>query len=85
VELAKSLIDASTADDFELSRYHDDYESELRNLIESKSKGKKMAPHRAHKEPAVVNLMEALRKSLGQAQKSKKSHLSQRHARRKTG
>jgi DNA end-binding protein Ku len=84
VELAESLVDASTSKKFDLGKYHDDYESDLRELIEAKSKGKKIAGRRTAKTPAVINLMDALRKSLGKARQSKDSTSAHRPSRRKT-
>jgi DNA end-binding protein Ku len=85
LELAESLIDASAVDHFDISHYHDEYESDLRKLIEAKAKGKKITGRRAAKEPAVINLMDALKKSLGKVQKRTTSRRPTRPARRKTG
>jgi DNA end-binding protein Ku len=67
--LAETLIEASTTEDFDLARYKDEYTAKLTKLIEAKSKGKKIVAARHHDQPAVINLMDALRQSLNQAQK----------------
>lgn len=73
IELAKTLIEASTDEKFDYSAYKDEYEAELTSLIEAKAKGKKIVAPRKHgEEPTVINLMDALRKSLQSAQKSGK-------------
>jgi DNA end-binding protein Ku len=65
--LAKQIIDASTSK-FDLSVYKDDYEAAVRKLVNAKRKGKKLpepAPEPAR--PKVVNIMDALRRSLAEA------------------
>ncbi len=87
-ELAMTLLEASTETDFDFSQYHDDYESDVTKLIESKSKGKKLSDRRSAEEPAVINLMDALKKSLDEAQKNAKKaqhHAHRNGSRRKTG
>ena len=62
--LAKQLINGSTSK-FELSAYHDEYEAAVRKLVEAKRKGKPMAePEPESPRPKVVNIMDALRRSL---------------------
>ncbi len=62
-ELAKRLIE-SLATRFEPEKFHDAYQDNLRKLIEAKAHGQKLSvvPHAA-KSP-VIDLMEALKKSL---------------------
>jgi len=62
--LAQQLIE-SLAAPFEPDKYHDTYQAGLRNLIEAKSSGRKITamPHAQAKAP-VIDLMEALKKSL---------------------
>jgi DNA end-binding protein Ku len=67
VKLARSLIEASTAEDFDFGKYHDDYTDRVRELIESKAHGKKIVAGREKGEPAIINLMDALRESLHEA------------------
>jgi DNA end-binding protein Ku len=71
LSLAKQIIDASTSK-FDLSAYKDDYEAAVMKLVNAKRKGKKLpepAPEPAR--PKVVNIMDALRRSLAEAQPAK--------------
>jgi DNA end-binding protein Ku len=66
VDLATELINRNTAL-FDSKRFKDSYAVELRKLVEKKAKGQKIEVPRPEKAPAsnVVNLMDALKKSLG--------------------
>jgi DNA end-binding protein Ku len=64
VKLAKMLVEASTTDKFDFSRYEDQYTEKVSKLLEQKAAGKRIAPAEGEEEPAVINLMDALRKSL---------------------
>ena len=69
VSLAKQLIAGSTSR-FDLSAYKDDYEAAVRKLVDAKRKGKPLPE--AEREPPrgkVVNIMDALKKSLAAAEK----------------
>lgn len=69
--LAKELIQRSTAK-FVPSKFKDDYEMALRELIDAKMKHHP-APHeeKAPKHAKVINLMDALRKSVGERPSSR--------------
>jgi DNA end-binding protein Ku len=67
VKLARTLIEASTAEDFDFAKYQDEYSDHVRKLIESKAAGKKIVGRREEGEPAIINLMDALRESLHEA------------------
>jgi DNA end-binding protein Ku len=88
-KLAQTLIEASTAKDFDLGKYKDEYSTRLARLVEGKSRKKRRSA--ADEEvPAVINLMDALRKSLIRTGRNGKRHpngkASRRPAaRRKTG
>ncbi|HSQ55766.1 MAG TPA: Ku protein [Gemmata sp.] len=91
-KLAETLIEAATAKEFELGEYKDEYNAKLARLVEGKSRRKKPSRAAHDGEPAVINLMDALRKSLVQAGRSHngKHHRNgkasrRHHARRKTG
>jgi DNA end-binding protein Ku len=83
VKLAKSLVETSTTDDFDMSHYSDEYTERVLKLIDAKSKGKRIVSKKAADEPVIINLMDALKKSLAKAKsgakREKKPH------RRKTG
>jgi len=61
--LATSLIQA-LASTFEPQKYHDSYREKLEAIIESKRKGKKIVAMPETKLAPVVDIMEALKKSL---------------------
>jgi DNA end-binding protein Ku len=68
LRLAETLIKASSTDKFDFARYEDQYTSRLTELIEAKVAGKEIvAPPAAEEEDHVINLMDALRKSVQQA------------------
>ena len=69
-QLAKQLIEATTEDDFDLAKYRDEYQDKLRELIEAKIEGKEIVAPKEEEQPEVINLMDALRKSVDQASKS---------------
>jgi DNA end-binding protein Ku len=63
-QMAESLIKAATVNRFELGRYKDEYQKKLSALIEAKVKGKEIVAAEEEETPPVVNLMDALRRSL---------------------
>jgi DNA end-binding protein Ku len=64
LKLAKTLIAATRADDAELGEYHDLYAERLRELVDAKFAGRKIAKPRAGKVPQTINLIDALKASL---------------------
>jgi len=73
--LAETLVETSTAKRFDIGEYKDTYTSDLMKLLDAKAKGKKIvAERRKDEEPAVINLMDALRQSLDRAQKKDGGH-----------
>ena len=69
--LTKTLISASTLGDFQLNRYKDDYYEQLNKLIQMRLDGKEVVQAPDHEEPKILNLMEALKKSVAGAQAQK--------------
>jgi DNA end-binding protein Ku len=71
IGVAKSLIETMTDEDFDFSKYRNTYNDKLTQLIEAKMAGKEIvAPASAGDVPQVLNLMEALQKSLAAAKKT---------------
>jgi DNA end-binding protein Ku len=69
LEMAHQLIEA-LSDDFDASKYHDEYREQLRELIEKKAAGEEIVAEPLVEEPAkVVDLMAALEASLARAGK----------------
>jgi DNA end-binding protein Ku len=63
-DLAKTLVDAATVKDFDYSTYKDLYTERLTKLIQAKVAGEEIVTPTAHEEAQVINLMEALQKSV---------------------
>lgn len=74
LSLAKQLIAHSTSK-FDLSKYKNDYVAAVKKLVEAKRKGKPLPqPEPEKKTEKVVNIMDALRNSLGESKgRAKKS------------
>jgi DNA end-binding protein Ku len=68
VSLADTLIQASIIKEFDFSRYHDVYKEKLTKLIQMKIEGKEVIQVRDPEEPKIINLMEALKRSVAEAQ-----------------
>lgn len=68
VALTNTLIAASKLAEFELQRYSDQYVTKLRQLIALKVQGQEVVQAPDHEEPKILNLMDALKKSVAEAQ-----------------
>lgn len=68
LKMAKSIIDSMTTK-FKPEKYKDEYREKLMNAIEKKIKGKQIHKARERKETKVINLMDALKKSLKEMEK----------------
>jgi DNA end-binding protein Ku len=68
LELAKRIIEQKTAP-FEQGEFEDRYENALLELIQAKMKGRKPVVAAPPARPNVINLMDALKKSLGKEAK----------------
>ncbi|HUA83865.1 MAG TPA: Ku protein [Bryobacteraceae bacterium] len=66
MELAKTLVN-QLAGKFEPEKYHDEYVANVERLLEQKQRGEKITAVRAPKRRPVVNIMEALQKSLAES------------------
>jgi DNA end-binding protein Ku len=71
LELAKHLIE-SLADTFDPSKYHDTYRDNLMKMIEAKIEGRKVVETPAAHVAPVIDIMEALKKSLAEKKKPPK-------------
>lgn len=84
-ELTAQLIKALTEKKFDLAKYHDVYEERLHALIEAKIKGREVTAPPSKEEPDVINLMDAIKKSMKRikpAEESKPSTKSSRSTHR---
>ncbi len=65
VALAEKLVEGLAAD-FDPSKYHDEYQGRLKELIEAKREGQTIEAAAPKKRAPVIDLMQALQKSLGE-------------------
>ena len=70
LEMARQLVE-SLVGDFDPEEYENEYRNELRAMLEAKLAGKEITKPEPVKEAPVVDLMQALKQSVAQAQKSK--------------
>lgn len=73
LNLTKTLLKAFVRKKFSLASYRDEYVAKLRALIEAKVEGKEIVSPPPTDEPEVINLMDALKKSVAAAQGGTKS------------
>ena len=71
VKLAEQLVE-SLSEDFKPQQYHDSYQENLKALIEAKRKGKTFVEEEAPKRAPVIDMMEALKRSLHESEALKR-------------
>jgi DNA end-binding protein Ku len=71
IKLARQVI-GNFETEGDLTQYQDDYQNELRKIIEAKIAGEDIVAPKEEAPPKVVNLMEALRQSLERVSATKK-------------
>jgi DNA end-binding protein Ku len=81
LKLAGQLIDTLSAK-FDPKKFHDEYQTNLERLIEQKQKGEKVTVSKSAKPAPVVNILEALRKSLAENKTSAKTKLKTKSGKR---
>ncbi len=69
-KLAGILVDESTSKDFDFSQFKDQYAERVSHAIDAKLKDKDLSAEPHKKAPRVINLMDALRKSLDHSRKA---------------
>ena len=69
VAIAETIIDRRAAK-FDPETFRDRYQDALRELVEAKTKGLERAPQEIAEPPKVINLMDALKRSLAQEGKN---------------
>jgi DNA end-binding protein Ku len=69
LELAQALVQATTAEEFDFSKYTNRYQAKLAELIEAKVTGREIVAAEAEEPHPVINLMEALKASVAKARK----------------
>jgi DNA end-binding protein Ku len=71
MKLARQLVDTLVAD-FQPGKYHDEYQTRLKELIDAKLKGQEVATAPQPQLAPVIDMMEALKKSLAARQATAK-------------
>ncbi len=66
--LTNTLIGATKIEQFDLDKYKDTYVEKLRKVIDLKVEGREIVQAPDHEEPRILNLMDALKQSVAQAQ-----------------
>ena len=66
IKLAEQLVD-SLSEEFDIKKYHDEFETRLRALIAAKQKGREVAAIPQPKRAPVIDMMAALKKSLAKS------------------
>jgi len=69
LNLTRKLLEAFEKPSFSLAEYKDHYVEQLKELIQAKIEGKELVTPPAAEEPRVINLMDALKKSVAAAKK----------------
>ncbi len=72
LKLAGQLID-TLAGKFDPAKFHDEYQVNLQRLIEQKQKGERVTVSKREKPAPVVNILDALRKSLAENKSNTKA------------
>ena len=70
MQLLRTLMAACTPEKFDLAKYQDRYTQKLTQLIEAKVAGQEIVAAPATTQVQVINLVEALRQSLAETQKT---------------
>jgi DNA end-binding protein Ku len=74
VKLAEQLVD-NLSEHFNLKKYHDEFETRLKALIEAKLKGREIAATPRPERAPVIDMMAALKKSLERTAEGRKAPL----------
>ena len=82
LEMAKTLIN-TLAEDFHPEKYHDSYRENIRAMIEAKLAGREFVEAPEPKVAPVIDIMEALKRSLSEHRKSQPEAQKPETARRK--
>jgi DNA end-binding protein Ku len=72
IKLAEQLVE-TLSEDFEPSKYHDTFLQNLRTLIESKQKGRTFVEEPKPGRAPVIDMMEALKRSVRQSEAANKN------------
>ena len=91
LELTKKLMEATKTDEFDIAKFETVYHDKLKELIDAKIEGKEIVAPPDDQPEQVINLMDALKASVAQAQdasqakKVAKSSTKRKKSSKKTG
>lgn len=91
LELTKKLMEATKVEEFDIGKFENTYHDKLKELIEAKIEGKEVVAPPEDQPEQVINLMDALKASVAQAQdaiqnkKVAKSSTKRKKSEKKTG
>jgi len=89
LELAKQLVSASSSEEFDASKYHDEVREQMLEMIQRKVEGEEIsaAPVAVEAQPQIIDLMAALKASLAErkpaARAAKKPAVKKKTAKKK--
>jgi DNA end-binding protein Ku len=82
VQLAQTLVRTRSSDDFDFAAYDDQYRLKLKSLIEDKVAGREIVLSEEPATPKVINLMDALKRSISRETQAKGGRVKRRRKRR---
>lgn len=82
LSLTDTLIQASRIEEFDYAVYKDQYVEQVTELIRKKVEGEEIVQVPDREEPAILNLMDALKKSVAEAQAGRKMAPSEKKPRK---
>jgi len=85
VRLAEQLIESWSEARFDYSKYEDKYREQVQAVIDAKVAGRELVVPEVEEEPAVINLMDALRKSVHRTPAQKPSQNSKNKTAHRNG
>jgi DNA end-binding protein Ku len=77
-KLTRQLISSMVDDELDLTEQSDAYTDRVRELIEAKVQGKQLVTPTPVEEPPIVNIMDALKRSMKEASTTKKARAASR-------
>ena len=83
IELAERLVEG-LATDFDASKYHDEYQGRVKQMLEAKREGQTVDEPAPRKLAPVIDLMQALQKSLGELPRKPAASASEETAKQTT-
>jgi DNA end-binding protein Ku len=77
IKLAEQLVE-SLSTDFKPQQFHDKFQDNLRALVEAKQRGREVIAEEKPKPARVIDMMEALKRSLAQSESQKQKKPTRR-------